>query len=564
MPLAPGHLLNARYRIDARLSAGGMGAVYAAFDTILRVRCAVKENLIISEPAQRQFEREAQLLAGLRHPRMPRVTDHFFIPGEGQYLVMDFIEGEDLGERLKRLGPLPEADVLRWAGQILDALQYLHHHHIIHRDLKPANIKITPAGEAMLVDFGIAKELGETGGVTTTGAQGLTPGFASPEQYGALPGGTTPLSDLYSLGATLYNLLSGKIPADALGRMVKSAQYVPLIQCAAQVRVRVAATIDQALAINPQERFATAEEMRTHLARRAARPTATPVPSGSLPVLEKAPTQPKISTSTPNAIQPMPEQHVTTRKRPARPLTSGRMLWAGGLALGGLALGVSLLFLWFNPPSGITPSPSLTLPPATTVRPIASATMAFTASATPKPTATSPAPAPTLAASTTSALPTGTSPPTKTPAPIIPTSTATTFRCIDNAQDVTTNNNYSLAPGETFIHIWRLQNIGACQWTPAYQLVYLQDDKFIGPSNVNLLTTLGLGQVAEISISFTAPTTPGVYESVWGLFNTNGELISEVGLQVTVIDTITPTATPSRTPTPTVSVTPVRTPTATP
>src|SRR3990172_8981239 len=98
MPLSPGQLVLDRYRIDALLAQGGMGAVYDAFDTRLNIRCAIKENQLVTEAALRQFEREAQLLAKLRHPHLPRVTDHFLIPGQGQYLVMDFVEGEDLGQ----------------------------------------------------------------------------------------------------------------------------------------------------------------------------------------------------------------------------------------------------------------------------------------------------------------------------------------------------------------------------------------------------------------------------------------------------------------------------------
>lgn len=108
MPLSKGQLLHDRYRIDALLAQGGMGAVYDGFDTRLNVRCAIKENLLFTEASTRQFEREAKMLAALRHPNLPRVTDHFIVPGQGQYLVMDFIEGEDLNQRLKRLGPNPK------------------------------------------------------------------------------------------------------------------------------------------------------------------------------------------------------------------------------------------------------------------------------------------------------------------------------------------------------------------------------------------------------------------------------------------------------------------------
>jgi serine/threonine protein kinase len=226
MPLSPGQLLLDRYRIDALIAQGGMGAVYDAFDTRLNIRCAIKENQLGTESALRQFEREAQLLAKLRHPNLPRVTDHFLIPGQGQYLVMDFVEGEDLGRRLKRLGPLPEADARRWAEVVLSALAYLHARGVIHRDIKPGNIKFTPEGETVLVDFGIAKEMSGEGGPTTTGARGLTPGFAPPEQYGGT-GRTDARSNLYAFGATLYALLTGAPPADAFMRLTDPHTFAP-------------------------------------------------------------------------------------------------------------------------------------------------------------------------------------------------------------------------------------------------------------------------------------------------------------------------------------------------
>src|SRR6185436_5016853 len=199
MPLETGSLLNGRYRIDRILGQGGMGAVYLATDESLGIPCAVKENLSLSPESERLFRREATLLASLRHPNLPRVTNHFVL-GDEQYLVMDFVEGEDLKERLAREGSLPEADIIQWATQICDALTYLHSLNppIIHRDIKPANIKLTSSGEALLVDFGIAKA-SDPSQKTATASVALTPGFAPPEQYGL--GRTAPATDQYALAA---------------------------------------------------------------------------------------------------------------------------------------------------------------------------------------------------------------------------------------------------------------------------------------------------------------------------------------------------------------------------
>jgi serine/threonine protein kinase len=155
MEITVGEMLVNRYRIVNRFGQGGMGAVYRAWDMNLKKAVALKENLDTSLPAKAQFEREANILANISHPNLPRVTDHFFLEERGQYLVMDFVEGEDLESMVRRLGPLPVDKVLSWTSQICSALDYLHHQAspIIHRDIKPANIKITPDGHAVLVDF---------------------------------------------------------------------------------------------------------------------------------------------------------------------------------------------------------------------------------------------------------------------------------------------------------------------------------------------------------------------------------------------------------------------------
>ena len=226
-PLATGILLNRRYRIVHLLGQGGFGAVYRAWELNLNRPCAVKENTDISLEATRQFTREASLLANLSHPNLPRVTDHFSVTGQGQYLVMDFIDGEDLRETLeKSLEPLIEEQVLPWIIQVCDALTYLHSlpQPIIHRDIKPANIRITPQGKAFLVDFGIAK-IYDAQLHTTSGAKALTPGYSPPEQYGQ--GRTDARSDVYALGATLYTLLTGQKPPDSVD-MLTSISPKPL------------------------------------------------------------------------------------------------------------------------------------------------------------------------------------------------------------------------------------------------------------------------------------------------------------------------------------------------
>ena len=219
MTLSEGQLLQGRYRIEHLVARGGYGAVYKAFDTTLNRICAVKENLAFGPHAERQFEREAQLLARLHHPNLPRVIDHFLLPECGQYLVMDYVEGRNLQEILRhRLRPFNQDEALEVIYQVCAALTYLHNQAppIVHRDVKPQNIIVTPGGPVMLVDFGISKVVyGE--GDTMTGAHGVSPGFAAPEQYGMAPADAR--SDVYAVGATLYTLLTCQVPVDSLQRL---------------------------------------------------------------------------------------------------------------------------------------------------------------------------------------------------------------------------------------------------------------------------------------------------------------------------------------------------------
>ncbi|MFP3855037.1 MAG: protein kinase domain-containing protein [Anaerolineales bacterium] len=288
MPLKQGATLRHRYRIEEILGQGGMGAVYRAEDINLGVEVAVKENLFTTQDYARQFRREATILASLRHPNLPRVTDHFVIEDEGQYLVMDYIEGEDLREILEREGPLPEAKVLPWFLEICDALAYLHSRTppIVHRDIKPGNIKINPDGKALLVDFGLAKVY-EEGGETTTGAKAMTPGFSPPEQYGS--GRTDTRTDIYSLAATLYTALTATIPEDSLERAMGRANLTGIRQRSPSVGVALANAVEQGLALDPEKRYQSMRELADALASSSS--SSRPRRQSELPYLQQTQSQ---------------------------------------------------------------------------------------------------------------------------------------------------------------------------------------------------------------------------------------------------------------------------------
>jgi formylglycine-generating enzyme required for sulfatase activity/predicted Ser/Thr protein kinase len=345
VPLSPGQVLNNRYRVVKLLGQGGFGAVYRAWDVNLETARAMKENLDTSPEAQRQFKREAQILDKLSHANLPKVIDHFIIPGQGQYLVMEFVEGQDLKVMLERArGPLPEAQVLEWIDQICDALEYLHSQTppVIHRDIKPANIKITPEGKAMLVDFGIAKVY-STSLRTTRGAQAVTPGYSPLEQYGQ--GRTDARSDIYALGATLYHLLTGVQPAASIDVASKSAAPSRPIQFInPAVSTRVSAAIERAMQIDWQARYASIAAFKTAL---AAPPGRVIVAPGGAPPAPRAATM-SLSASMPPAAVPserLAEESLAERAARiwAAFLEQPRLAWVGAAA------GVLLLaiMVWF-------------------------------------------------------------------------------------------------------------------------------------------------------------------------------------------------------------------------
>ena len=258
-------LLHNRYRILKPLGQGGMGAVYLAEDTHLAGRkVAIKENLNTSPDAQRQFQREATILARLRHPNLPTVTDYFIEPSGQQYLVMEYVRGEDLNQRLRTRGAMSEEEAVNCTAQLLSAVHYMHtwqdpdtgqDRAVIHRDIKPGNVKLTPDGRYVLVDFGIAKVA--SGTATVASARALTPGYAPLEQY---HGGTDERSDIYALGATLYSLLTGRVPPSATG--MATGEPLPTFGALkVSASKRVEAVMRKAMGVRPDERFPSAAAM---------------------------------------------------------------------------------------------------------------------------------------------------------------------------------------------------------------------------------------------------------------------------------------------------------------
>ncbi len=312
-----GHLLHQRYRLLRAVGQGGMGAVYVAQDTQLGDRLVAVKEMSMSRLtpqevplAVEQFRREAHLLAGLHHPNLP-VIHEYFPENDRWYLVMSFIEGQNLQAALNATPghKFPLKEVVRIGMELCDALEYLHTHtpQIIFRDLKPLNIMLTPKGQICLIDFGIARHFKQE--QTKDTAYYYSVGYAPPEQYGQSQ--TSPRSDIYSLGATLHQMLSGHNPAS------KPFQFPNLQLVDPTIPVPLAKLITQMLEMNEQARPASVGEIKVQLEKILV-PTAlsatVPVKSGQAESKGE-----NGSENPPLAPEPLPAPPQTNQ--PAEPST---------------------------------------------------------------------------------------------------------------------------------------------------------------------------------------------------------------------------------------------------
>ncbi|MEX2144367.1 MAG: serine/threonine-protein kinase [Anaerolineales bacterium] len=267
MPLEADALLRERYQIKQFISRGGMGHIYLADDLRLEGRlCAVKEVRLdpslskeTLDQTRAQFLREATVLARLDHPNLPKVSD-FFSEEHSDYLVMDYVPGDDLRslmlEARQRGEFLLEEEVLAWASQIANALNYLHSQEppILHRDIKPSNIKLTPNGLVKLVDFGLVKILAAEED-TVTIVQGRGTALYTPlEQYGGDTGHTDVRSDVYAFGATLYHLLANTAPVEARERFLSPDAMPSMRDLNAEISPRTERAVSWAMSLHPEER----------------------------------------------------------------------------------------------------------------------------------------------------------------------------------------------------------------------------------------------------------------------------------------------------------------------
>jgi serine/threonine protein kinase len=265
--LGQGYLLGGRYRIVEVVGKGGFGAVYKANDERFQGRriVAIKEmsdahlSPVDRGRALKDFRQEADLLVQLKHPNLPDVSDFFEESGKA-YLVMEFIEGKTL-EKVQddAGGPLDEKLVMSWALQLCNVLSYLHTQPqpIVFRDLKPSNVMVTKNGQVKLIDFGIARIFKSTAArdTTTLGSRG----YAPLEQYGR--GQSDARSDIYALGATLYDLLTKNVPADAPTRRINPLAFEKPRQLNPRISKDTEYIVLKAMAEEPKDRYQSAADM---------------------------------------------------------------------------------------------------------------------------------------------------------------------------------------------------------------------------------------------------------------------------------------------------------------
>ena len=260
-----GTILNGRYRLEARIGSGGMSTVYRALDETLQRQVAVKlMNQEVSSDSDQleRFRREARAVAQLSHPHVVGVIDAGEDDGR-PYIVFEFVEGENLKQRIRREGQLPVTEAVAYAIEIARALGAAHARHIVHRDVKPQNVLIDEEGSAKVTDFGIARTLDEEG-LTADGRVIGTTDYVAPEQ--ALGHRVTGQSDLYSLGIVLYEMLTGEVPYKGENQVAVAMKHVreqlPDVQWRRpEVSASLAAVIDRATAKRPEDRYADDAEL---------------------------------------------------------------------------------------------------------------------------------------------------------------------------------------------------------------------------------------------------------------------------------------------------------------
>ena len=576
-----------KYEIIEKLGRGGMAEVYKGYQKNLDRHVAIKlmHSFLISEQDfLNRFQQEARAMAALNHPNIVGVYDFDQYKEDIYYLVMEFVDGGTLKDKLETLAKnkerLPLETSIRIVREVADALDYAHRRNMVHRDIKPANIMLDKeSGRALLTDFGIVKLVGgQTMGYTATGALIGTPAYMSPEQ--ALGHSGDERADIYSLGVLLFQMMTGQLPYEAdtplavVMKHVNSPTPMPVtfnpdIPDALQV------IIVKAMAKIPDDRYATADELATALRQidLSAPPpkkkivadhstiAATQIVPPEIVELDKPIQMPQspqpTAVSQPPVSQPPAQPIELTSQPSASSKKRSPWLYVGIAAVLILTVVGGIFAL-----NGRTTDPTPTIP----------ALVEAADTATPKPPTEAPrketavpdetpdvvATAVAAIALTETAKPTGTAVPTKT---TVPTQTPTpdaTQKFLDNCTlDVELLNSYayqsqssSFAPvGATFPMSWILRNSGTCPWPAGSQWAFLEGNELGYKEPVTLENDVPSGAEITFTTNLVAPTSVNDYESRWQLVDSSGSPIGSP-ITFTITTYIPPTATPRATNTP--------------
>lgn len=561
-----------KYVIKEKLGTGGMAEVYKGYQENLDRYVAIKlmhAFLVADQDFLNRFQREAKAMAALNHPNIAGVYD-FDVYGENSYyLVMEYIRGGTLKERLEALNragermPLP--DVVKMIAEIADALAYAHRRDMVHRDIKPANIMLNEdSGRAVLTDFGIVKMMGnQSMAYTATGALIGTPAYMSPEQ--ALGQSGDHRVDIYSLGIMLFQMVTGSLPFEADTPLAVVMQHVntPVPQpdtIIPDIPWGLQEVIVKAMAKSPDERFKSAGEMAAALRAVDLSGASSKPPTAVSPIAASLdhPTPAKTEVMMPaseTAVAPAPPAEA--KKRPAwlYPVVGIVAL----AVIGSIVFASGLL-------NGAT-DPTATAPAVAE----AAGTEASNATDTPPPTNT---PEPDLAAtslaqliidSTAAARPTETPTPSKTPTvtpTASPTTDATALFLLDCDHDVTLVSasrsgfvTNAVTIQFSFTAAWVLQNSGTCPWPADLAWTYVEGETFDYEGEpIPLEEVVQPGDEITLTAPFRGPDEPGTYESTWQLVDADenpvGEpIVFEFRAFLPATNTPVPTATPQAPPT---------------
>ncbi len=566
-----------KYNILEKIGRGGMAVVYKGYQANLERHVAIKlmhSHLVAEQDFLHRFQREAKAMAAMSHPNIVGVYDFDFFGDNKYYLVMEYIGGGTLKEKLEALAEanekLPLEEAVRIAREVSEALAYAHGRNMIHRDIKPANIMMdAETNRAILTDFGIVKLVGgQTMSQTATGALIGTPAYMSPEQAMGKKGDER--ADIYSVGVLLFQMVTGQLPFEADTPLAVVMKHVseptPLpVEFFPEIPEGLQAIIIKAMAKDPEERYQTAAQLAAALrqvnldgAHAAASPG--PVPAPPAQAHETAAGEQTAPAQTVNAAAAAATSATAVAPKKRSPwLYVGLVVILAAIA-GGIIFGLN----------GVNTAPTPTVP-AVVVAP----TVAPSETPTEEPEATAvPGSTPDVVASaiaaislteaanpTETAVPTNTATPTKTPTPdatLAFISTCTTDVELVVAYSYTSQNSSAAPIGVTFPMHWILKNSGSCPWPAGLEWVFVEGADLADDEAVLIEEDVLADEEITLTTDFTAPTAPGNYEAVWQLIDADGDLFGPpISFSVTVYTPATATpALPTSTPVPAANDTP--------